>query len=288
MNDQKHVVITGTSSGLGFALAQQLAASGYTVFAGVRKQADTDRFSHPRIYPVLCDVTQPEQLQQVYDQVERTSGGTGLFALINNAGINYISPFETADMVQERKLMDVNLFGAMDITRTMLPLMHRYTAGSRRRARIVNVGSIGGIFGLPWEATYHASKFAMLGWSQSLRYELDALQIDVSCFLPGGMKTEIFQKARNGGVREGQNGHPHSRYYASNRAHMHQVMHRFESGAASPGKAACAIQKILEKKKPPLKAYFGTDAFFIRTLTGLGLAGMLKSQFVVSTTEQRL
>lgn len=279
MKAKKSVLVTGASSGLGHAIAKELAQKQYVVFAGVRREADKSLFNDPLIIPVILDVTKRQDIESVNTFLGKSTNGDGLFCLINNAGINSISPFELTEEEDERRIFDVNLFGAMALTRKIFPLLHRYVQAAGKRAKIINVSSIGGIFGLPWEASYHASKFAMLGLSQSIRYELEALDIDVCCFLPGGMQTKIFEKS----ILKNQNqtsSHQYSNYYFENVDHMNDVMKRFEKSAAPPEQAAKAIRKLLEKEKMPLKSFFGTDAKFINLLSWLGLTGLLKGQFI--------
>jgi short-subunit dehydrogenase len=179
-------------------------------------------------------------------------------------------------------LFETNLFGAMQLTRRMLPLLHQFVIANNQKARIINVSSIGGVFGLPWEAAYHASKFAVIGFSQSLRYELAPLKISVCCFVPGGMKTSIFQKSIAESKTEIQNnGSPHFSFYRKNLLHMNAVMRNFQKSSATPQQGAKAISRLLQKNKMPLRKYFGADAKFIGILMWLGLADLLKNQFVV-------
>lgn len=279
MVHKKYVLVTGASSGLGNATVYELSAKGHTVFAGVRTEKDKSVFGgNPNIIPIILDVSKPENIKSATETISQNVNANGLYALINNAGVNYISAFEMADEQKERQLFEVNLFGAMALIRNILPLLHQFVATNKSNAKIINVSSIGGTFGLPWEASYHASKFAMLGFSQSLHYELEALNISVCCFLPGGMKTNIFQKS----VAETQTNKAllHSSYYLRNTEHMKGVMRKFEKSATTPQKASKAIFVLLQKDKMPYKKYFGTDASFIRIINWLGLVGLIKGQFI--------
>ncbi len=281
MRSSKYILITGTSSGLGNALVHHLAGKGFGVIAGVRKVKDFALFKAPNIYPMLCDVSEFDS-EVLVNSIASITDGYGLFALINNAGINYISPFEWADSGRERQLLEVNLLGPARLTRAVLPLLHHYVHVNhqKQKARIINIGSIGGVFGLPWESAYHASKFGLLGWSQSIRYELEPLHIDVCCFLPGGMKTKIFEKSQNQNSEVPLVRTSHHSYYSRNVKNMYKTMQDFEKSAAPAEKAAATIAKLLESQKMPLRKYFGKDAAFIRTLNWIGLIHVLKGQFV--------
>jgi short-subunit dehydrogenase len=281
MKKQKFVLVTGASSGLGKALALDLSSNGYTTLAGVRSENDKLLFSdHPNIVPIILDVSKAESISLAFQFISGKTNQQGLYALVNNAGINYLSAFELADDRKERELFEVNLFGAMQLTRKMLPLLHQFVNSSSRTAKIINVSSIGGILGLPWEASYHASKFAMIGFSQSLRYEVEKLGISVCCFIPGGMKTNIFRRSIAASeVAEPNNFHQHLSFYQKNLKHMNNVMRGFEKSSVAPQQAAKTISKLLRKEKLPMKKYFGADTMFIKIFIWLGLTGLLKGRF---------
>lgn len=282
MEKEKFALVTGASSGLGNAVALSLAAENYTVFAGIRKEKDKQIFSsQKKIIPVMLDVTKPQEIEDAFGFISGKTQNSGLAVLVNNAGINYISAFELADENRERELFEVNLLGVMNLTRKLLPLLHQYVSSSSQNAKIINVSSMGGFFGLPWEAAYHASKFAMIGFSQSLRYELSHLNIFVCCFIPGGMKTNIFKKSVEASAAIKNHSHQHSAFYGRNVKHMQTVMQGFDKNAAPTAKAAQTIRNLLRKNKIPLKKYFGVDSKFVRVLTWLGLQGVLKNQFTV-------
>lgn len=282
--DQPTVLITGAASGLGKALTLKLAQCGWLVFAGVRKEQDVRQLKEQKLsnlQPLLLDVTVPEQIAAAFQQIQEFTQKQGLTALINNAGVNYIAPFELAEAQKERALMETNLWGAMQTSRAMLPLLRQYTQFHAQKAMIINVSSIGGVLGLPWESAYHASKFAVLGWSQSLRAELAALGINVVCFLPGGMKTAIFKKAAGSNFPSSASLDPQlQNYYARNHQGMIQTMADFENSAAPVEQAALKIVRILERRNAPLRVYFGVDAFFLRLITALGLGNVLLKRFV--------
>ena len=281
MNTKIFALVTGASSGLGNAITFELAQHNYAVFAGIRNEADKQQFvSNQNIIPLLLDVTKPQDIETAQRFISDETNNSGLALLINNAGVNYITAFELADENRERQLMEVNFFGAMSLTRKLLPLLHLHISTSNSAAKIINVSSIGGVFGLPWEAAYHASKFAMIGWSQSLRYELEELNISVCCFIPSGMKTKIFQKSiENSGSISANNQHKHFSYYKRNLEKMNLTMQKFEKGSATTQQAAKAISALLKKGKLPTKSFFGSDAKIIRVFNWLGLIGLLKGQF---------
>lgn len=286
MKNEKHkiVLISGASSGLGKALTMELAQRGWQVFAGIRKPQDAKQFSTDKtgnITSILLDVTNTAHIEAVFEQLQKELKAEGLAALINNAGINYIAPFEIADAGRERELWETNVFGAVQLTRKLLPLLRAFGQKQAQEAKILNVSSIGGILGLPWESAYHASKFAVLGWSQSLRAELAPLGVQVHCFLPGGMKTSIFKKASTSDLDLPEILSPDIQtYYRQNYQGMLKTMTDFENGAAPVEQAAQKIANTLEKGNVGLRLYFGKDALFLRIASWLGLGDVLVKRFV--------
>jgi short-subunit dehydrogenase len=281
---QQNILITGASSGIGKETAMALARSGYTVFAGVRSEKDAQDLAKEglnNLKPLILDVTKSEQIDTAFEFLKTACGSDGLMGLINNAGINYMSPFEISDETKERQLMEVNVFGLINLTKKMLPLLQNYVEKGRSTAKIVNIGSIGSVLGIPWQYSYHVSKFAVWGLSQSLRYELAPLSIKVSCVMPGGVKTPFFQKAEQSGQFSstqinGKNG----AYYLKNLNNMEKNAKQFEGFATHPSVLAAKIGKIIASKNPPAKILIGVDAKIINFMMWLGLGSLFTGQFV--------
>jgi NAD(P)-dependent dehydrogenase (short-subunit alcohol dehydrogenase family) len=157
------VLITGASTGIGQATALLLDRLGYRVFAGYRRQADAEALraaGSMNLRPVRLDVTDPEDVQTAVAEVNEACGAAGLTALINNAGYTYVSAFECTEEVQARALMETNFFGLYRLSQACLPLLRRKVHHSGGTAKLINIGSVGSLIGIPWQAFYHASKFA--------------------------------------------------------------------------------------------------------------------------------
>lgn len=281
----KNVLITGVSTGIGKTTAIEMAKNGYRVFAGVRQENDVKILENEKIQnliPIILDVTKENDTNNTLTLLEKSCGENGLFALVNNAGINYIAPFEVSDEQKVRSLMEVNFFGLYNLTKKFIPLLQKFAKKNpNETAKIFNIGSIGSAIGLPWEFSYHASKFAVLGLSQSLRFELEHLGIKVTCIMPGGVKTEIFDKsiataqhAKEELTGENQN------FYAKNLEKMSSAASNFKNMAIPPKKVADVIMQLAKKRNPPLRKLVGLDAKIINFLVWLGLEGLLKGQFV--------
>ena len=186
------VLITGTSSGIGKACALHLDRLGYQVFAGVRKTADgraLRKIASPRLIPVHLDVTDGSSITAAKALIAQETGDSGLFSLVNNAGLGLAGPLEFQPVSELRQQMEVNLFGVVAVTQSMIPLLRQ------GRGRIINIGSISGVSAMPFQGAYCATKFAIEAISDALRIELRPWGIHVSIVQPGDIATPAWQKA---------------------------------------------------------------------------------------------
>jgi len=191
------VLITGTSTGIGYGAAKAFAAAGYRVIGTVRKPEDAERLRRElgeNLYPVLADVTEADQVAVLPEHVKNVSDGGRLDVLVNNAAVEFIAPAELQPMEEIRAMFETNVLGLMAVTRALLPLLGASGIAGRRRARIINVSSVGGVLALPLLSAYVATKFAVEGYSHSLRRELRGLGIDVVVLGPGAVKSAIWDK----------------------------------------------------------------------------------------------
>jgi NAD(P)-dependent dehydrogenase (short-subunit alcohol dehydrogenase family) len=191
----KSVVITGASSGLGKAAAVRLAELGYRVFAGVRTESSSAELSRVppsrgELIPVILDVTDAASIAQAGRLVEYGCSDTGLWAVVNNAGISISSPLECVPMDVLRAQLETNVVGSVAVSQRFLPLL-RSSGG-----RIVNVSSALGIVAPPYLGAYAAAQFAKEGLSDALRRELRPLGVSVSVVQPGAVLTPIWGKMR--------------------------------------------------------------------------------------------
>jgi len=187
------VVVTGASSGIGEHAAAGLVEAGYTVYAGVRSPKDADRLklTYPGLKTLSLDVTKAESIRQAVAQINKlVSASVPFVGLVNNAGVQKDLPVELQTSENDRFTFDVNVFGMFDVTRAFLPLLRKTGPGSR----IVNIGSLNGLIGAPGSATYVASKFAVEGFTDSLRMELMPFKISVSLVQPGYVRSEMGHK----------------------------------------------------------------------------------------------
>jgi NAD(P)-dependent dehydrogenase (short-subunit alcohol dehydrogenase family) len=194
----KTILITGCSTGLGFAAARAFAERGYRVIATVRKDDDVKRLEeigNGRIYPAICDVTVAAQVAALPDLVKKVSEDGNLDGLINNAGhMLEPGPVEFQKLETIRAQFDVNVFGMMAVTIALLPLLGTADPAHRHSGRIINMSSIEGKVASPFISAYAATKHAIEGFSASLRRELRLFGIKVIIVGPGGIQTEMWRK----------------------------------------------------------------------------------------------
>jgi len=179
----KVVLVTGASSGIGGACAEMLAKRGFRVYGSSRNP----NFRPSGYQALQMDVTDDKSVDEAVAQVIREAGS--IDALVNNAGCGLAGAVEDTASVEALHQMDVNFMGPFRAVRAVLPGMRQ-----RRSGVIVNVSSLGGLLGLPFQSFYSASKFAMEGWTESLRFEVSPLGIRVVLIEPGDYDTDIWER----------------------------------------------------------------------------------------------
>lgn len=185
------VLITGTSSGIGWATALHLDRLGFEVFASVRRPEDAERLAaaaSDRLVTLQLDVTDTASVEAARASVEEKLGGRGLDGLVNNAAYTTTSPMEFVDIDALRRQFEVNVFGVAAVTKAFLSHV------TRPGGRIVNVSSGAGRIVTPLIGPYCASKYALVALSDALRVELRGAGIGVSIIEPGFIETPMHEK----------------------------------------------------------------------------------------------
>lgn len=198
MNRPKTIVITGASTGIGYACADQFLKQGYKVWGSVRREADAKRLKEEfgdNFSPLLMDVTSSEEIQAGLSKVKKELEGETLGGLINNAGIAVDGPIQHLDIKEIKKQFDVNVIGLVEVIQQFLPLLGARPDHGSMPGRIINMSSVGGQLAAPFLAPYVGSKHAVEGISHSLRRELQIFGIDVIIIAPGAVVTSIWDKA---------------------------------------------------------------------------------------------
>jgi short-subunit dehydrogenase len=249
--------ITGAASGIGRALALELAARGADLALADRDEAglaavaaEIAKASPRKVTTHRVDVGAPDQIAAFAQAA--SAAHPSLNILVNNAGVALLGQFGEIDQAQMDWLMNINFWGVVHATRAFLPQLSR-----QRQAHIVNLSSIFGIVAPPGQTAYAAAKFAVRGFSESLRHELQmaASPVRLSVVHPGGVSTNIVRNSRTGsGI--------------SDNARRAQTIERFDAVAkTTPRDAALRIIDGIEKNRP--RILIGNDARFMDILQRL-------------------
>lgn len=246
-----HWLITGVSSGFGLELAQAALARGDTVAGTLRQRAQAAAFESlapGRAHAVLLDVTHAETIGPAVQQALQRAGRIDV--LVNNAGYGLFGAVEETSDAEARHIMETNFFGALAVTRALLPQLREQRSG-----HIFNIASVAGVIGFPGCGLYAASKFALEGMSEALAAELAPFNVRVTIVEPGGFRTNF----AGGSMRQtGSVLDAYAQTAAGKARHSISRYHGHQPG--DPAKAAQAILTALQAQQPPLRLVLGADA----------------------------
>lgn len=261
MSEEKTILITGASSGLGQATASLLFQNGYRVFGTSRTPGRTESADYPIIQlDVHSDESVAACIKTVMDRTGRID------VLINNAGFELAGALEETSIEEARAQFETNFFGVARMVKAALPIMRK-----QRNGQIINISSLAGLIGVPFHGFYSASKYALEGFTETLWHEVDNFNIRISLVEPGFIKTNLGESSLTavGQIDEytfmrGQA----SRHFADS----------IENGLSS-AQVAQKIRAIIRSSSPKLRYRIGKDAKWVpriktlmpMTAFGLGL-----------------
>jgi len=278
--ENRSVLITGTSTGLGRATARLLDKTGFRVFAGVRRMQDGDvlrKSASGKLTPVLLDVNDEAAITRVKDEITEAVGGNGLWGLVNNAGISFRAPLEFVPLSEFRKLFDSNLFGLLAITQAFLPLLRQ------AQGRIINISSLTSMMYSPFHGTYSCAKMAVNGLTNTLRLEVKPFGVQVALMIYGGIQTELWDRIDRQTTEIAEHYPPEfmELYAARQKKALEYFSSRGRKGLL-PETAAQPIIHALTVKHPRRTYFAGSDAKFYNLLDKV-LYGRLRDRVVLKT-----
>lgn len=251
-------LVTGANRGLGRAIVQAALEGGHQVVATARTvqsvEAAFGDVPRNRLLPAKLDVTDLEQAQQVAQVAVGAFGRVDV--LVNNAGYGQFSAFEEMTPDEVRAQLDTNLFGLMNVTRAVLPLMR-----AQRSGRIFNVASMGGYRGGSLGSAYAASKFAVVGFTESLAAEVAEFGIRATVVAPGYFRTDFLDPSS---ARFGS-GAPIPDYAGSTEARRESYADVNHTQEGDPAKLGRALVELADTDEPPVHFPVGRDAVEVIT-----------------------
>ena len=244
--DHKAIFITGASSGLGRATAKLFASKGWDVIASMRdpkKEKELGNISGIQL--MSFDVTDPHEIESVANQVV---GSGGVDVVFNNAGYGLAGPLEGLKDEQILRMVNTNMLGTIRTTKAFIPHFREKRAGL-----FINTTSLGGLVAFPFNSIYHATKWAVEGWSESMAFELNHFGIGIKTIEPGGIRTDFFTRSLDTGR--------HPAYDALVNKVMGMITDRKQMATySSPDQIAEVVYEAATDGKDQLRYVAGADA----------------------------
>lgn len=243
----KIALVTGASSGIGAMTAKELANNGYTVYAAARRVEKMNELKSDGIKPISLDLTKEDSMVQCVQNILNEAGRIDV--LVNNAGYGSYGAIEDVPMEEAKRQFEVNLFGMARLIQLVTPSMRENHYG-----KIVNISSIGGKIWTKFGGWYHATKFAVEGFSDCLRMELAPFGINVIVVEPGGIKTDWGIIAANN-LRKTAKGGAYEQY--ANQAADGMIKNYSGNMLTKPERIAKTVRKAVMKKRPRTRYLIG-------------------------------
>src|SRR5215470_9641966 len=243
MSNQKVVLITGASSGVGQATARLLSQKGYRVFGTSRNPADAEAISTVEVFAL--DVQSDDSVAACMKAVADEAGRIDV--LVNNAAYELAGALEETSIDEAKAQFETNFFGIIRTVKAVLPSMRH-----QKQGQIINVSSLSGISSIPFMGIYSASKFALEGYTEALRLEVNPFNIHVSLAEAGFLKTPMMNKRQVSTVKLEE--------YAPWRERAFDAIRDQEQKAPGPELVSQTILRIITSKKPRLHYLIGTQA----------------------------
>jgi short-subunit dehydrogenase len=244
--NKKVIFITGVSSGIGKACAEHLANKGYPVYGTSRKVTSPTRKNTDSgfLEIIPMDVNSDASVQEGINYLINKEGR--LDVVVNNAGFGIAGAIEDTTIEEAKRQFETNFFGILRVLRTSLPIMRKQESGL-----IVNISSIAGLIGLPYQGLYSATKFAIEGLSEALRMEVKKFKVNVVLIEPGDFQTQ-FTANRQKTIESEKN-----QTYQEDFRRALSVIENDEKNGSSPEKIALLLEKIINDPSPRFRYLVG-------------------------------
>lgn len=236
MKNKLTIIITGSSSGIGFALAEYFGQKGHNVYGLSRKVVESKYFTS-----IPTDITENTQVEQAISTILQQENRIDV--LINNAGMGMVGAVEDSKKDEILRLFNLNLVGSVQTMSAVLPAMRAQKSG-----KIINISSIGSEMGLPFRGFYSASKSALDKVTEAIRYEVSGWNIEVCSLHLGDIKTNIAENRVRTEVSE-----PYKEIFSK----VYSLMNAHVDDGTEPSEVAIYIDKMLEKNQWKAHYYFG-------------------------------
>ena len=246
MNSDRIILITGASSGIGKSCAEYLSKKGFIVF-GTSRNASFPPKDIGGKYPIMIkmDINDDDSIKNAIEYIIKEFGRIDV--LINNAGYGIGGAIEDYTVEKVKEQFETNFFGTFRMCKKVLPLMRK-----QKNGYIINISSIGGIIGLPYQGIYSASKFAVEGMTEALRMEVRPFGIKIILIEPGDLKTSFTSR------REKIIDSSEKSVYKKNANLTLNIVEKDEQGGGSPLKLAYLVEKIINKSNPKTRYKVGS------------------------------
>jgi NAD(P)-dependent dehydrogenase (short-subunit alcohol dehydrogenase family) len=275
----KVAVVTGSSSGIGYETSLLLARNQFITYATMRNLNKSERLqeiaSKEKIQLIVTelDVNNDKSVEDAIGSIIKENGKIDL--LVNNAGYALFGPFEEASIEEIRQQFETNYFGMIRATKAVIPTMRKQGSGT-----IVNISSVGGRIGLtPFGTAYHASKFALEGFTESLRHELAEFNINIILIEPGFIRSNFMDN-----IKTVKGFDSTKSPYAKTAQQLFQGLESFIASSSHPADVAQVILDAVNSPKPEIRYPVGKDAeslFKMRTeLSDRQMENWVRESFV--------
>jgi len=253
MKDKKTVLVTGCSSGIGYATCLVFARNNFVTYGSVRDLSKAGRIqeiTNKEKLPlkiIRLDVNEDETIRIAIQKIIADSGRIDI--LINNAGYGMFGPIEEISIKEIKEQFETNFFGTIRLIKAIVPIMRK-----QRNGTIVNISSMVGRFGVPLNAAYVSSKFALEGLSESISFELDEFGIKVILVEPGVIQTDFFQNLK---IKGNDTKSPYYKLMDKRIAFLKAAM---KNSVSSSDQVANTILHAVNSRDPDMRYIIGNDA----------------------------